>query len=48
MSALYWGLLFTGHTLGIRMQVAPLLAMWLPNLFVLAAGGILLAWRLRR
>ena len=48
MSALYWGLLFTGHTLGIRMQVAPLLAMWFPNLFVLAAGGILLAWRLRR
>jgi lipopolysaccharide export system permease protein len=48
MSALYWGFLFTGHTLGIRMQVSPVLAMWFPNLVVLAAGGVLFAWRLRR
>lgn len=47
MSALYWGLLFTGHTLGIRLEFSPLLAMWFPNLFVLTAGIPLLIIRLR-
>jgi lipopolysaccharide export system permease protein len=48
MSAVYYGFLFTGHTLGIRMELAPALAMWLPNLVVLVAGGALFLWRLRR
>ncbi|MBN1835362.1 MAG: LptF/LptG family permease [Spirochaetales bacterium] len=48
MSAVYWGFLFTGHTLGIRMQLSPPLAMWLPNLVVLAAGGVLFLTRVRR
>jgi len=48
MSALYWGFLFTGHTLGIRMQVSPVLAMWFPNMIVLAAGGALFLWRIRQ
>jgi lipopolysaccharide export system permease protein len=45
VSALYWGMLFVGHTLGIRLQFSPLAAMWLPNAVILAAGGALLAWR---
>jgi lipopolysaccharide export system permease protein len=44
VSTLYWGMLFVGHTLGIRLQFPPPLAMWLPNAIILAAGGILLAW----
>jgi lipopolysaccharide export system permease protein len=43
VSALYWGMLFVGHTLGIRLLFPPPLAMWLPNLLILAAGGALLA-----
>jgi lipopolysaccharide export system permease protein len=45
VSTLYWGMLFVGHTLGIRLQVPPLLAMWLPNAVILAAGAALLSWR---
>jgi len=45
VSTLYWGMLFVGQTLGIRLQFPPLLAMWLPNAVILAAGGVLLAWR---
>jgi len=48
MSAVYWGLLFTGHNLGIRLELSPFLAMWFPNIFVLALGSIALAARLRR
>jgi lipopolysaccharide export system permease protein len=48
MSALYWGFLFTGHTLGIRMEMSPVLAMWFPNIIVLAAGGSLFLWRMRQ
>ncbi len=45
VSTLYWGMLFVGHTMGIRLQFPPPLAMWLPNAVILAAGGALLAWR---
>jgi lipopolysaccharide export system permease protein len=44
VSTLYWGMLFVGHTMGIRLQFSPPLAMWLPNAVILAAGGALLAW----
>jgi lipopolysaccharide export system permease protein len=47
VSALYWGLLFTAQTIGIRLDFSPLLAMWLPNLIVLVAGITLLACRMR-
>jgi lipopolysaccharide export system permease protein len=45
ISTLYWGMLFVGHTLGIRLQFSPPLAMWFPNAVILAAGVALLAWR---
>ncbi len=41
MASLYWGLLFTGHTLGLRLEISPFLAMWFPNLVVLLAAVIL-------
>lgn len=47
VASLYWGLLFTGHTLGIRLEVPPLAAMWFPNLLILIAGAVMLGWRLR-
>jgi len=47
VSALYWGLLFTAQTLGIRLEFPPLLAMWLPNLLVLVAAVTLLASKVR-
>lgn len=38
ISVLYWCMLFAGHTLGIRSNIAPILAMWMPNfiIFILA------------
>ena len=47
VSTVYWGLLFMGQTLGMRLELPPLLAMWLPNLLVLAAAVSLLAYRMR-
>jgi len=47
VSTLYWGMLFVGHTLGLRLQFPPPAAMWFPNLVTLAAGAALLARRLR-
>ena len=47
VSTLYWGMLFVGHTLGLRLQFPPPAAMWFPNLVTLAAGAALLAWRRR-
>lgn len=48
MATLYWGLLFTGHTLGVRLEISPFLAMWFPNMLVLLAAVILLVNRLKR
>ena len=48
MASVYWGLLFTGHTLGLRLEVSPFLAMWFPNLVVLLAALILLFHRINR
>jgi lipopolysaccharide export system permease protein len=47
-TSLYWWLLFLGHSLGIRLEIAPALAMWFPNLLIFAAGVGLLALRGRR
>jgi lipopolysaccharide export system permease protein len=48
MSAVYWGLLFTGHNLGIRLELSPFLAMWFPNIFVLVLGSAALTARMYR
>ncbi len=48
VSALYWVLLFTGHTLGIRMELPPFISMWFPNFVILIIGGILLSLRFKQ
>jgi lipopolysaccharide export system permease protein len=34
----YWGMLVAGRTFGVRLEVAPAVAMWLPDAVVGAAG----------
>ncbi len=46
-SVIYWALLFAGQTLGLRMSMAPALAMWLPNIVIVTAGILLYTWRTR-
>jgi lipopolysaccharide export system permease protein len=48
VSILYYGLLFAGQTIGLRIQVSPPLAMWFPDLVVLAAGAVIFTVRLVR
>jgi len=47
ISVLYWALLIGGQTLSIRMGIDGALMMWLPNLIVLIAGGLLVARSLK-
>ena len=48
MAALYWSLLVSAHSGGLRHQFAPALAIWAPNLVVLALSGVLYGlWRWR-
>ncbi len=44
VSVLYWCMLFAGHTLGIRSNVSPILAMWFPDIviLILASSGFIL------
>ena len=48
MASLYWWLLFIGHTLGIRLELPPVFAMWLPNLVVFLAATAFLVVRAKR
>ena len=47
ISIAYWGMLFAGQPLGIRMDFSPLLAMWLPNIVIVFLGLILSILRFR-
>ena len=48
MAVVYWSLLVSAHGGGLRHQFSPALAIWTPNLVVLAlAGGLYVLWRLR-
>ena len=48
MAALYWSLLVSAHSGGLRHQFAPALAIWAPNLVVLVLSGVLyVLWRWR-
>lgn len=46
LSVLYWGLLFAGQTFGLRSQVDPILAMWMPNALIFLATVVL--WIIRK
>jgi len=41
ISLLYWCIMFAGTTLGVRANVEPFIAMWLPNIAVISAATIL-------
>lgn len=45
VSVLYWAMLIGGQTLGLRAELSPFVAMWAPNIFVLAVGLPLLVSR---
>jgi len=45
VAVLYWGLLIGGQTLGLRTGFDPFLAMWAPNILVLAVAAPLLLHR---
>jgi lipopolysaccharide export system permease protein len=48
VSVLYWALLFGGQTMGLRMNVSPAAAMWLPNIVVIGVGMVLYRIRMSR
>ncbi|MDY7030126.1 MAG: LptF/LptG family permease [Spirochaetota bacterium] len=48
VSVLYWALLFGGQTMGLRMNVSPAAAMWLPNIVVIGVGLVLYRIRMSR
>ncbi|MFP4562079.1 MAG: LptF/LptG family permease [Spirochaetia bacterium] len=48
VAALYWGMLFAGQTLGLRVMFSPILSMWLPNIVILTGGAIAFTVRGRR
>ncbi len=48
VSVFYWGLLFAGQTLGIRMNISPFIAMWSPDIIILSLGIILMIKRYRQ
>ena len=48
MAAVYWSLLVSAHGGGLRYQFTPALAIWTPNLIVIALSAVLyLLWRWR-
>ncbi len=48
MASVYWWVLFVGHTLGIRLELPPVFAMWFPNLVVFSAAVVFFTIRARR
>lgn len=46
LAVIYWALLFAGQTLGYRQSFNPVLSMWMPNLVMFFAAGVL--WVSRR
>jgi lipopolysaccharide export system permease protein len=48
MASVYWWILFVGHTLGIRLELPPVFAMWFPNLVVFSAAVVFFFIRAKR
>jgi lipopolysaccharide export system permease protein len=48
VSIFYWSLLFTGQTLGIRMNFPPFISMWFPNFVIFTLGTLFMFLRFRR
>jgi lipopolysaccharide export system permease protein len=48
VAAIYWGMLFAGQTLGLRVMFSPILSMWIPNIVILTGGAVAFIVRGRR
>ena len=48
ISFLFWGMLLTGQTIGIRMGYSPFWSIWLPNILSLSIGFVLFIIRIRK
>ncbi|RKX79693.1 MAG: YjgP/YjgQ family permease [Spirochaetes bacterium] len=48
VSIIYWGMLFAGQTFGLRMDVSPVLSMWMPNIVIFLTGVIFIILRAKR
>jgi lipopolysaccharide export system permease protein len=48
IAVLYWVMLFTGQTMGLRLGTPPFISMWLPNFLALGIGLILAIIKVRR
>jgi lipopolysaccharide export system permease protein len=48
VTIIFWGILFAGQTMGIRMYFPPFLSMWLPDILILSVGAVLAFLRFRR
>jgi lipopolysaccharide export system permease protein len=48
IAVLYWGMLFAGQTVGLRMNFPPFLSMWAPNIIIFILGMVFLIIRGRR
>ncbi len=38
VAVFYWGMLFAGQTVGLRLQFSPILSMWMPNIVIILLG----------
>ncbi|MCL2705300.1 MAG: LptF/LptG family permease [Spirochaetaceae bacterium] len=45
ISVLYWCIMFAGTTLGIRTNVSPVFAMWLPNIAIIGIASVIFSVR---
>ncbi|MDR2101195.1 MAG: LptF/LptG family permease [Treponema sp.] len=48
IAVLYWALLITGQTLGLRLGYSPFWTMWFPDILSISAGLVLCAIRIRK
>jgi len=46
ISVIYWALLLTGQTMGIRLGYSPFWSMWLPNILAVSIGFVLFMSRI--
>jgi lipopolysaccharide export system permease protein len=48
IAVVYWALLFTGQTIGIRMGYSPFWSMWFPNMLTAGIGLVMCLFRVRK
>ena len=48
VTIVYFGLLFAGQTLGVRLNFSPFISMWFPNILVLFVSSVIFVIRIRK